>query len=173
MAGKHKITRLNAEEIFEIKQKFLRTVPHPKLILKQINRLNKSYVPEPAVISKLNLKVFLEKYISDELSLKLTISNAKETESLERALISLMDLHSSLISKLADYYSPVFTEEPAIKQSDSFDVYNILKNLNEFDLHETEIKKYLCDELKTASLKTISPLGIAVVRAKKIETYGR
>lgn len=164
---------MNTEDLFEIKQKFLRTIPHPKLILKQILRLKSEFEVEELTLTDSSLVEVLTDYIDQEMRLKLGIANAQDAESLSSLLISLMNLHNSLIAKLASYSTSDLIIPSTIKMSDPFDAYALLKSLKALDLNETEIKQYLCTAQDASTDKMNTELYIAVVRAKKIEDHGR
>lgn len=159
---------MNTEELFAIKQKFLSTIPHPKLILKQIKRLDPSFEPSDIALSESSLEPFLEDYIKNELELKLRIANAIGSVELADALITLMNLHNSLISKLAIYADQDAQEDTSILMSEPFAVYEILKELKNSGRIESEIKKYLWQSDNTSLII----LKGAVLKARKIKNYG-
>src|SRR5690606_15342617 len=101
------MTSPSVEQIFEIKQKFLREIPHPKLIMKQINRLDEQPVSEEEVVKidfSDGLLLFLEQYMSTLLEIKLKIANAAEAVELRKYLINLYFLQQQLITNLSVYY---------------------------------------------------------------------
>jgi hypothetical protein len=161
---------LSEDQLFEIKQKFLRTIPHPKLILKQILRLDKgfSFKAGPKV-SASNLIDYIEGYEIELLAIKLKISNAKDDTALLTVLVDLLSSQYSLIQKLASYCPKLENElEYKIKMSDPFETYAIFKFLKEEELKESEIKNYLYKELENDRAKEPSVLAVSVLRAKKI-----
>jgi hypothetical protein len=167
------LKQLSSEQLFEIKQKFLQQIPHPKLIRKQIMVLERDAVNEINAVLPLNSKndllVFFEGYMASLLSLKLSISNSKTADILRKDLIELLALQNSLIEKLASYY-PTKGVDMAfkVKQSDPFDVYAFKKELEANELTENEIKNYLCQQVKNKENSGISELTKAVIRARTI-----
>ncbi|MEO9531466.1 MAG: hypothetical protein ABJG68_14275 [Crocinitomicaceae bacterium] len=164
------IASLSEEQLFDIKQKFLRTIPHPKLILKQILRIDKSFEFKHGDYShSKTLSDELNEYESDLLRLKLDISNAKEASALSNSLKNLLQLQYQLIYKLSSY-APIseLDQETDIKMSDPFETYELFKFLKANDITESEIKNYLCKELKSEIEGPFSILVTSVLRAKKI-----
>ena len=170
----------NLEELFEIKQKFLRVTPHPKLIKKQIDKLDKLVQEENdirIITSELDtsssLADYLENYIAKILKIRLEIANAKEAVCLKNNLKELLLLQESLILKLASYAEEIeITQFDNVKMSDDFGAYAILKFIRVENIEENKIKPYLYTQINT-DLKTEKPLLIACVRAKKILEYDR
>ena len=162
---------LTKEQEFEIKQKFLRTIPHPKLILKQILRLNKDFVADKKSDQNFqDLSVYLEGYENYLLKLKLEISNAPDQKVLSTSLEKLYELQQRLISKLSTYFPDTLEQKlDAVKMSEPFDTYEIVKLLKAESMNESEIKNYLCKELENTESDNLSVLTKSVLRAKKIK----
>jgi pseudouridine-5'-phosphate glycosidase len=173
------------EEIFAIKQKFLQTIPHPKLIVKQIKRVEQIIENQGAVALEvaenpmvdielsINLDIFLEEYTNQLLKLKLQIANSSRAQILRNYLVTLEKLQNQLITKLAQY-APKDTENVGVevKMSTPFDVYEILKFIQAEKLEENQIKPYLYAQI-TGLSSELNPLLIACIRAEKIEQHGR
>lgn len=167
---------MTEEALFELKQKFLRDIPHPKLILKQIERLK---VHDPEQFESVDfepnqpLREFLKEYIDAILDLKLKVSRAQEANVLSKQLIVLRCWQLELINKLS-HYCPEREGVPddEIKQSDPFDAYAYLKELNVSEIQENEIKNYLCARIDQDP-DAYSELLNGVLRARKIVEYGR
>ncbi len=170
-------------QLFEQKQKFLREIPHPKLILKEIKKLehtlnlqeksqlNYSVVVITEEVLKQELEAFLEGYISDQLQLKHKVSIAQSASELHAVLISLYQFQVMLLKKLQSYVSKtLIIEDKEIKMSTSIDAYNILKRIRELNLKEKEIKDYLCDVIK-AQKKPFDTLVENCLRANKIISH--
>lgn len=181
------INKLVTEELklqlFEQKQKFLREIPHPKLILKEIkkleqllslqekNQLNYSVVVLTEEVLMQELVVFLEGYISDQLQLKHKVSIAQSASELYAVLTSLYQFQVALLKKLQCYVpQKVMIDDKEIKMSNSIDAYNILKRIRELNLKEKEIKDYLCDVIK-AQKKPFDTLVENCLRANKIISH--
>lgn len=144
-------------ELFEIKQKFLREIPHPKLIAKQIKLIDKQLVDQPegqydikafrlgTEAQNQSLIAFLEDHIQQILGLKHRISSANDYKQLKIRLVDLWIEQSKLIHKLNHYIPDEHGyEDNHIKQSKPFDAYGILKIIQGENLKENEIKPYLC-----------------------------
>ncbi|MFT4600781.1 MAG: hypothetical protein ACI857_000958 [Arenicella sp.] len=170
--------KLDEQELFDIKQKFLREIPHPILIQKQIDRLSKkaedSFGHQEVEFSQRELESFLKEYTLVLMPIKLSVSNAQTGEALRRALSSLLFCQNKLISKLSEYVIAFNSEKfKDIKMSTTIDVYAIQKFISENSLKESEINAYLCSAFEKADSESISILTESVVRAKKIEDYGK
>ena len=164
---------MTEEQLFEIKQKFLQVIPHPKLIQKQIERLKKFEldgipIKEIALQRKGTLQNFLSDHISESLNMKLKIANAKNGGDLYQYLCVLKKQQNLLIQKLISYFPQnVEVNDSSIKQSDPFDTYVYLKELKDQNVKENEIKDYLCTQFrKEPSMQ--SELAKGVLRARKI-----
>lgn len=166
----------SVDQLFEIKQKFLREVPHPKLITAQLKRLGVSDVVshDKIKLSQQSLPHYLEKYLNDLMPLKLKISNANSKEELAELLLQLLHKQTRLIRVLASFYpDEVKMNDADVKQSERMDVYAVLKELQEHQLEsENEINTYLCKRLETAEKNDLSGLTRLVVQAKKIVNHG-
>ena len=167
------LSNLSEEAIFEIKQKFLREIPHPKLIQKQINRLKEF---ELEGMMRINYELdqhsdlidFFKQYIAALMTLKLNISNANDGVVLFRHLCNLKNLQETFIKNLTLYHPENCSgDDSEIKQSDPFDAYTYLKELQVQNVQENEIKHYLCTQFEQAP-ESYSELAKAVLRAKKI-----
>lgn len=144
--------------LFELKNKFLGPVPHPKLILKAIKQ---AYVKSGMIADKelvsyahnrqfdpLHLDLFLQETVIDLLQIKHAISTAFSYHSLGVGLERLLVNHLNLIHKLDSYVSKSITNEgESIKVSGSIDAYHILKMIQQRNLKDHEIKNYLCKQV--------------------------
>lgn len=165
---------MTSEQLFELKQKFLQQVPHPKLILKNIqvlaNHLGIDFQSNVAGNHQgLNIIDFLAFYDAQLLKLKLEIANASDESELFQGLAVLYHLHQELIERLADHcpeQNDVLTDE--IKQSSPFDVYAIQKELRLNHLDETEIKDYLYKQFNAIKQADWGEFTKSVIRANKI-----
>lgn len=173
----NKLGELTNQQLFEIKQKFLREIPHPKLIVKQLKFLNVETpdLSEGSYAEPEQLAENLNTYISNLMQLKLSISNAASGLDLGSNLVQLHALQSQLIAKLSSYCPESYElfEEDGIKQSDPFDVYSYIKELGTQGLQENEIKDYLCKQFELADPAQFTELAKGVVRARKIIAHGR
>lgn len=166
-------------EIFEIKQKFLREIPHPKLILKQIRLLEtKARLNQPLTVEDLHLAnipnqqeltVFLENYITETLRLKKDIANASDPNQLKTELVGLYQSQIQFLQKVASYLpqKPIYPDEE-IKMSDPIDAYQFLKRIQLLNLQENGINTYLCKEIENANKTTFDIITISCLRAQKI-----
>lgn len=169
------------EILFEIKQKFLREIPHPKLILKQIRILERKGEISPAfdennqldaVNREFELVAFLEKHIQKELQLKYEVSRSETYLQLRNTLVELYQNQYQLFKKLQSYLPQKETYlDEDVKMSDPFDVYEILKSIKRLDLKESEIKAYICVELDTET-KNFTTVITTILRANKIIAHG-
>ncbi|UKN02672.1 hypothetical protein K6119_03985 [Paracrocinitomix mangrovi] len=166
-----------AELLFDVKQKFLREIPHPKLIQKQIDYLQVKFqlvetdnVFKP--IDTASLVDFFEEYISLLMPLKLRVSNAKDAAKLNSQLLKLKHLQQNLIENLAALVEEIdfdIEKYSSVKQSEPFDVYQFSKELKEKALKtDNEIKDYLCQQIESKEAEELSELTKGVVRAVKI-----
>ena len=168
------LATLSNQDLFEIKQKFLREIPHPKLILKQINKLSgqKDISGLTEMDPKIDLKDYLKEYLNQLMPLKLNISNARSEMDLKRALQQLYCLQNGLIQKLYTYFTTdVEIDDSEIKQSAPMDVYIYLKEIESQNVKESDIKNYLCRQFKNDQFNKFTDLAKAVLQARKIEEY--
>lgn len=167
---------MDAYRLFEVKQKFLREIPHPLLIEQQLKRLDTAPVQKhPTVDVQLEgtLENSLSTYLDKLMPLKLAISNAPSVRSLVVHLTQLYQLHRAMIERLATYCPPVEERElEAIKISPPFDAYAILTFLKTKAIDDSEIKPYLCYALTVVDRTRDSVLTTSVLRAKKIMSRG-
>ena len=171
-------------ELFDYKQKFLREIPHPRLLAQQAYQLRikgkldhtdkKTYAtvaltPEDQAE---DLMRFLENLIQEELRLKHQIAQAAGYEELVDTIERLFDLRVRFLLKLQSYLTPQasFPDE-AIKMSTSMDVYAILKWIQTLNLKENEIKNYLCREIEKGAQEA-DILVNSCLQANKILQYG-
>jgi hypothetical protein len=169
--------------LFDLKQKFLRQIPHPKLIqsaIKKAARHHGSHYEEQTLLSvKLNashqqqlLADFLEETIARELRLKHQISQANSFGRLIEALEDLYLHQVQICLKLQSYVNVELSDQhkQAIKMSDPFDLYEILKSI-EKEMTNEAIQEVLQNEL---SQNTFEPgvLATACIRAQKIIKHG-
>jgi hypothetical protein len=170
-------------QLFEQKQKFLREIPHPKLILKEmkvLKRINPELDITPLTYGRIemlteqrdaSLKSFLDRHINDTLQIKHSISLAQSAEVLFEILQGLFISHVRLLKKLQSYlckFQDGIDED--IKMSVPMDSYAVLKRITELNLKENEIKDYLCKEIK-AQEKPLDTIAINCLRANKILSH--
>ncbi|MEX1001837.1 MAG: hypothetical protein WDZ35_06970 [Crocinitomicaceae bacterium] len=164
---------ISEEELFQIKQKFLQHIPHPKLIRKQLRLLsrfvNKETKPEQNKLPlDMELGDYLNQYTALLLQLKLKIANTRNAEPLFSYLNELLNLHERYIQKLLTYLPDCDYDESSIKQSDPFDAHTLSTELKANTLSDNEIMPYLCKQFSGCTANDYSELGKAVIRAKKI-----
>ena len=152
---------MNEEEkyvLFELKNKFLGPVPHPKLIVKAIKQ---AYVKSGMIADKelvyhthnrhfdtLHLDLFLQEIVTDLLQIKHAISTADSYHRLGEGLERLLVNHLNLIHKLNSYVAKSITNVgESIKVSGSIDAYHVLKMIQQRNLKDHEIKNYLCNQI--------------------------
>lgn len=179
-----KQTEENRQILFEIKQKFLREIPHHKLIAKQIKQLDVKFeldkVALPSLLETklseenhtLSLVDYLSAYIQINLKRKHQISLALEPLTLRNELIELIREQFQFLLKLNAYV--VLEKEidlSSIKISDSIDAYFVLKSILQLNLQENEIKNYLCDIIKIENGEE-SPLKEVFLRVHKTILHG-
>ena len=168
---------MTEEELFEIKQKFLREIPHPKLIQKQINHLNEKRTDEVLLENPIDeskdILSFFNNYIRILLALKLKIANAKDDNELYGFLKELYQLQLTLIKYLSDLLpEKIDFDDRNIKQSDPFDIYVYVKELKDQNVKENDINDYLCGQFELEPVR-YSELAKAVLRARKIVAYDK
>lgn len=142
---------MSEQLIFEIKQKFLREVPHPKLIQSSIDRLGRLTDEALEVVPIVSRSVdsctnFLNDYLTDLGSLKLAISNAASAQDLRSNLAALKFMHLELIDYLSELSKNLpddYLPESEVKLSTSIDAYAILRFLKARFKNDNEIKEYL------------------------------
>jgi len=171
-------------ELFEIKQKFLREIPHYKLIAREIKSIEFKCKIRPTdfeeiqsikindSIKKEHLKDYLENHINAELALKHKIALTETFKGLNDHLKVLYQLKIQLLKKLQSYLQ-VSNNLPDkdIKMSTIIDPYKVIKTIDELMLDENQIKDYLCDKL-TVVKPDFDPLLEACLRANKIILHG-
>lgn len=170
-------------QLFEQKQKFLREIPHPKLILKEMKIL-KRIKPELDLIEltfdqvemnteqkSVSLVSFLDSHIQNELFAKQKISQSLDILPLFQALHTLFK-HQVLLLKKLQSYLPVIAKDAdkEVKMSAPFDTYNMLKRIHELNLKENEIKDYLCNIINVQE-KPLDVIVINCLRANKILSH--
>jgi hypothetical protein len=168
------LTDLSKEALFEIKQKFLRVVPHPKLISKQLNKLGVQEDEVRPISSSGDMIVFMRYYLDTLMPLKLGIANGKTSEEIGKKILDLLHLQRSLIHELSSCFPEVIMEidDSQIKQSSPFDVYQYIKELQGLHIGQDEIKQYLCEQFKKNDPSEFSEFAKGVLRARKIEGNG-
>jgi len=176
LAKSDQIKELTIEELFELKNKFLREIPHPKLIYKAIKSIElHANSPEYADLSVgSTLFETIEHYGAKVLNLKLKISQSKSSVELLTALKELNIEHMRLIKKLSEYVNDEDVAHfPDIKQSGAVDYYIIKKAQSNFPKQDNEIKEYLCKEFNAQNEgQDPNPILVPFIRAKKIVNHG-
>lgn len=174
----------NKLALFNIKQKFLREIPHHKLILKSINQLKQKYNFTIATLPTLQtaklsaeqtampLVDFLNQHIQNSLNCKHQISLTQHPNELVYQLIDLLNIQLVLIVKLNAYLpQKIKRNADAIKISVPIDTYFILKTISALNIEEKEIKNYLYTALNDTN-KELTPLAIVFMRIHKIVVHG-
>lgn len=162
-------------DFFELKQKVLGEIPHPKLIVKYANQAgNKVGIPpflirkEIFEIQSIALVDFLENQLNKTLILKQKIANSVHFNQLNELLIELYKLQMLFFQQLKSYLpTDVKFEDETIKMSLPIDPYQLLKRIRERNLNENEIKPYLYTQTVT-KVATTDELTAAFLRANKI-----
>lgn len=141
---------MNTEELFLIKQKFLKEIPHPRIIKKYIDRLGGGEVEQAVSPSAdLPLSAALDIYLEELMKSKLQIANSQDDKQLQQALKVLYSEHLVLLQKMANYWdSDEFVIPEDIKLSQPIDAYAISKFIRDNNIGETEIKRYLRDQFE-------------------------
>ncbi len=162
--------------IFDLKNKFLGLIPHPKLITKAIKQaqvkgglthsiedIAHSLTDE---IGAQDLNEFLRYAIHESLQIKQVIASASSYASLAIALERLLLNQLNLIHKL-NLYAPKIEEHrlESIKVSEAIDPYAVLKMIQQRNLKDDEIKNYLCTQIDQNDL---NDLVVIFLRAHKI-----
>lgn len=166
-------------ELFTIKTKFFREIPHPKLILKAINQVEKLMNHTPLYdnfandFGEIDLAAALKSHAEKIVALKTAIAHADEPEPLFLALNELYEWHWSLILRMT-LYLPVMADYPdaEIKQSDPIDSYTVLTFIKAIGLSENQIKTYICNELETTKPDQFSILAKCCLQCRKIVANG-
>lgn len=176
MVKRDQIKDLNPEELFELKNKFLRDIPHPKLIFKAIKTIQPSAILPTYENSQVKADLFehIEHYSSVLLDIKLRISQSKTSEELLPILNALLTEQMRLIWKLSQYIlTDSFFGFDEIKQSGPIDYYLIKKSRALFPEADNKIKEYLCSELNAhENGSELNSLLVPFFRAKKIVQNG-
>ncbi|MBI3133065.1 MAG: hypothetical protein HYZ14_00175 [Bacteroidetes bacterium] len=166
-------------ELFTIKSKFFREIPHPKLILKAIGQVEKMVQAVPVIpalpdFSKADLTTLLQAHSDAVYALKSAISKAEKPAGLYLSLNELYQWHVMLITRLSSYL-PEGIELPDqdIRQSDAVDSYRILQYIKSAGLSENQIKTYICAEIEAKEPKEFSPLTRVCLQSRKIHSNVR
>jgi thymidine phosphorylase len=168
---------MDDQQLFELKQKFLREVPHPTIIKNHIKRLDNSIGADEQinavfVESESELENFLLEYQAKLMPIKLEVANGKGPEQLANSLLKLLKLQQNLIRKLGSYEIDSQSEKfKEIKLSTAFDTHKLMKFLRSDNIKESEINAYLWTAFEQSNRTEYSILTEAVVRAKKIIDY--
>ncbi len=166
-------------ELFTIKTKFFREIPHPKLILKAINQVEKLMNHTPMYDNRAidfgqkDLSDVLKLHSEKAVALKTALGHAEKPEEVFLALNELYHWQRSLILRLIQYLPeqvPLSDEE--IKQSDPIDSYDILTFIKANELAENQIKTYICNELETTKPDQFSILTKRCLQSRKIVANG-
>ena len=170
-------------ELFDLKQKFLRQIPHPKLIRSAIQKaMRKSEIElEVPDLKAIHLTIdqkaaelipFLEKAITRELAFKQQVAHARSFEDLSQSLLWLFKHQVKLCLKLQHFLPANHAElkDTDIKMSDPFDLYAILKSIDT-NQKDSEIQQQLLTELNQGTFEW-SQLATACLRANKIIKHG-
>lgn len=165
-------------ELFAIKSKFFRDIPHPKLILKALNQVEKMVNYPPLVSDEVlpinSLEERLQHHSDRSYALKSAISRADRPETLYVCLQALYTLHQNLVDTLASFVPEGVTlPETTIKQSDPLDSYKVLAFLKEAGLAEDQIKGYICAEMNKGLDEPLSLITRVCIQAVKINSNGR
>jgi hypothetical protein len=166
-------------ELFTIKTKFFREIPHPKLILKAINQVEKLMNQTPMFdeleinYGQKDLSEILKSHSEKIIALKTVIAHAEKPEEVFLALNELYQWHWSMIRRLALYLPEhtTFSDEE-IKQSDPIDSYSIYTFIKAAGLSENQIKTYICNELETTKPNQFSILTKCCLQCRKIVAHG-
>ncbi|MGB1103700.1 MAG: hypothetical protein ACPG21_08730 [Crocinitomicaceae bacterium] len=173
----------NIAELFDLKQKFLRLIPHPKLILsarkkasrytmqsEQITEMSDVELGERDAV--LNAHDFLNQRITEELSLKHRIALANTFDELEMLLSELFKFQVSLCLKLQAYLPKNSTglNDQDIKMSEPFDLYEIYKTIKSLGT-DKEVREKIAAEIKDTTFEK-SAITKACLRANKIIRNG-
>jgi hypothetical protein len=166
-------------ELFTIKTKFFREIPHPKLILKAINQVEKLLDHTPLFdigvidFGQADLTSVLKSHSDKIFALKTAIAHAEKPEELFLALNELYQWHWALILRMSQYLpeQTVFSDE-GIKQSDPVDSYAVLTFIKSTGLPENQIKTYICNELETTKPDQFSILTKRCIQCRKIVANG-
>lgn len=162
-------------ELFTIKTKFFREIPHPKLILKAINQVEKLISIPPMLknaeinFDRSNLADVLKSHSEKIYALKTSIAHAANPSDLFLALNELYEWQQALVIRL-NQYLPVEAnyDFPEIKQSDPIDSYAVLTFITQHALAENQIKTYICNEVEAKNPKEFSILTRVCLQCRKI-----
>jgi len=168
------------DELFSIKSKFLREIPHPKLIFKALEQV-RGLKPDilnvtiaPINLNDIELNQALKNYSKKILDIKLKISQAMSPELLNIALSELYEWQIGLILKLTKYV-PEFENyhDNEIKLSEAIDAYVISRFIELNGLGENEIKTYICTTISNKLPVDFDVLTLACLRSRKISAHAR
>jgi hypothetical protein len=166
------------DRLFEIKARFLRDVPHPKLIQKGMEQaralagVQLTAFESAENLPDTDLSAFLTGTVERILKLKLAISQAVTPAELYAGLKGLYETQLALLQKLASYL-PVMEDYPdkGLKISDPVDGYPVWRFISTYGLSEDEIKPYICRSLENEKAHgTYDVLTTACLRSRKIIT---
>jgi len=166
------------DELFSIKSKFLRDIPHPKLIAKALEQV-KGLKPEllketlaPISLNDFELNQALKNYSEKILEIKLKISQAISLELLYSALSELYEWQMRLILKLTTYIPELENyHDGEIKVSEAIDAYIISRFIELNGLGENEIKTYICTTISNKLPVDFDVLTLACLRSRKISAH--
>lgn len=176
MAEKYHIKSLTVEELFELKSKFLRDIPHPKLIFKAIKSIDRdAALPAYGDLNvEGDLSQVLERYSKVVLELKFRITQSKSSEELLAALNELLYEQMYLILGLSAYVpDDILPKFADVKQSGAIDYYLVKKWQSTLENADNKIKDYLCTQFNAhKNGEEVKALLVPFVRAKKIVQNG-
>lgn len=156
------------EELFQLKQKFLREIPHPKVIASYHKRTGEILNSNVILNTNLGLIEFLKEYSRELMPIKLKIAHAKNKTDFGIGLNFLYGLQMDLIGKLASYASINTSEFREIKVGAPIQNHRILQFLKERELKENSINEFIEKELASKEIANFTVLTENVIRAKLI-----
>jgi hypothetical protein len=164
------------ERLFEIKSRFLRDVPHPKLIRKGMQQARTlagdllTDFENTEDLQNTDLSTFLTATVEKILKLKLAISQSTTPSELYQGLKGLYQRQWALLQALASYL-PARADYPDedLRISDPVDGYLVWRFINTSGLSEDEIKPYICKSLENEEARGGRDVLItACLRSRKI-----
>ena len=165
---------MTEELVFNIKQKFLQSIPHPKVLVKYRNQLSDAFLLQKIEYKcgdKPQLVDFLENYSSHLSKVKLRIAHAIDQSELADAVNDLLELQLRLICELSKPNLPD-NEGIDVKVSEEIPAHEILKFIRMNNIQDEIINSFVANQNYSKEKANFDVLSLNILKAKRIVKNG-